>query len=60
MGETLQTTEKLPEAVYTPDSQLRKPGKLLKSMWHDLLASHELAWRLMVRDTSAQYRQSMF
>ncbi len=27
-------------------------------MWHDLLASRELAWRLMVRDISAQYRQS--
>jgi lipopolysaccharide transport system permease protein len=27
-------------------------------MWRDLLASRELAWRLMVRDLSAQYRQS--
>jgi lipopolysaccharide transport system permease protein len=27
-------------------------------MWRDLLASRELAWRLMVRDISAQYRQS--
>ncbi|MBW4647116.1 MAG: ABC transporter permease [Kastovskya adunca ATA6-11-RM4] len=27
-------------------------------MWLDLLASRELAWRLMVRDISAQYRQS--
>jgi lipopolysaccharide transport system permease protein len=28
-------------------------------MWRDLLASRELAWRLMVRDISAQYRQSV-
>jgi lipopolysaccharide transport system permease protein len=27
-------------------------------MWRDLLASRELAWRLLVRDLSAQYRQS--
>lgn len=27
-------------------------------MWRDLLASRELAWRLMVRDISASYRQS--
>lgn len=27
-------------------------------MGRDLLASRELAWRLMVRDISAQYRQS--
>jgi lipopolysaccharide transport system permease protein len=27
-------------------------------MWRDLLASRELAWRLMVRDISAQYRQA--
>lgn len=28
-------------------------------MFHDLLASRELAWRLFVRDISARYRQSM-
>jgi lipopolysaccharide transport system permease protein len=27
-------------------------------MWRDLLASRELAWRLLVRNISAQYRQS--
>lgn len=29
-------------------------------MWRDLFASRELAWRLMVRDISANYRQSVF
>lgn len=47
-----------PEIVYTPDSLLRRPRFLLGSMWRDLLASRELAWRLMVRDISAQYRQA--
>jgi lipopolysaccharide transport system permease protein len=28
-------------------------------MWRDLASSRELAWRLFVRDTSAQYRQSI-
>lgn len=44
--------------VYTPASPLRNPGKLLREMWRDLVGSRELAWRLFVRDTSAQYRQS--
>ena len=49
----------LPVTVYTPDSQLRQPRQLLQAMWHDLRASRELAWRLFVRDISAQYRQSL-
>lgn len=47
-----------PEIVYTPESLLRRPRFLLWTMWNDLLASRELAWRLMVRDISAQYRQA--
>ena len=50
--------EELPVTVYTPESQLRSPHKLIRSIWHDLLASRELAWRLAVRDISARYRQS--
>lgn len=48
------------EAVYTPESQLRHPKRLLQTMGRDLLASRDLAWRLMVRDISTQYRQSLF
>ncbi|NJN86282.1 MAG: ABC transporter permease [Leptolyngbyaceae cyanobacterium SL_7_1] len=44
--------------IHTPESLLRHPRQLAQTMWHDLLASRELAWRLMVRDISAQYRQS--
>jgi lipopolysaccharide transport system permease protein len=45
--------------VYTPESPLRQPRRFLREMFRDLRASRELAWRLFVRDTSAQYRQSM-
>ena len=48
-----------PVVVYTPDSQMRNLGTLLRSMWRDLRDSKELAWRLFVRDISSQYRQSM-
>ncbi|HAA33073.1 MAG TPA: polysialic acid transporter, partial [Cyanobacteria bacterium UBA8553] len=47
-----------PEVTYTPESMLRHPVQLFRLMWRDLLASRELAWRLMVRDISAQYRQT--
>jgi lipopolysaccharide transport system permease protein len=44
--------------VYTPDSSLSKPLIMVREMFHDLFASRELAWRLAVRDISAQYRQA--
>jgi lipopolysaccharide transport system permease protein len=43
---------------YTPESSLRHPISLIKAMWSDLKASKELAWRLTIRDISAQYRQT--
>ncbi len=49
---------KLKTTVYTPESRLRHPFLLFKEMWRDLTASGELAWRLTVRDISAQYRQT--
>jgi lipopolysaccharide transport system permease protein len=49
----------LPVVVYSPESQIRRPGVLLRQMFLDLLAARELAWRLFVRNTSAQYRQSL-
>ncbi|MFM2063632.1 MAG: hypothetical protein RLZZ507_3303 [Cyanobacteriota bacterium] len=51
---------KTKRVIYTPESTIRHPLILLKVMWRDLLASRELAWRLLVRDISAQYRQSFF
>jgi lipopolysaccharide transport system permease protein len=49
----------LPCTVYTSASQLRHPGVLARQMVSDLINSRELAWRLFVRDISAQYRQSV-
>jgi lipopolysaccharide transport system permease protein len=49
----------LSEITYTPESQLRHPLQLLREMGRDLLASRELAWRLLVRDINTQYRQSL-
>jgi lipopolysaccharide transport system permease protein len=48
----------LSETIYTPDPQLRYPKKLVRNMWKDLMASRGLAWRFMVRDIRAQYRQT--
>jgi lipopolysaccharide transport system permease protein len=48
----------LVEIVHTPESRIRHPKQLGREMVHDLLASRELAWRLLVRDLSSQYRQS--
>jgi len=57
--QTYQTPHQKPRSLYTPESVMRQPGLLVKLMWRDLLASRELAWQLLVRDISAQYRQSI-
>jgi lipopolysaccharide transport system permease protein len=49
----------LKETVYSPDSELLNFGKLARGMARDLMAARELAWRLLVRNISAQYRQSL-
>ena len=54
----MSDNSKLPVTVYTPESAILHPAKLLKEMFRDLFASRELAWRLFVRDISARYRQS--
>lgn len=50
---------KSPRVVYRPESSIRYPLQLFQQMGRDLLASRELAWRLLIRDISAQYRQSL-
>ena len=52
------STGNLPITVYTPESPLRNPGRLFREMFRDLMEGRELAWRLFVRDLSAQYRQT--
>ncbi|MGH7336698.1 MAG: ABC transporter permease, partial [Myxococcota bacterium] len=49
---------RLPERIYTADSELRRPGALARAMLADLGASRHVAWRLFVRDLRAQYRQT--
>jgi len=49
----------LPITRHTPESRVRHPITLLKDMFRDLKASRELAWRLLIRDISAQYRQAL-
>ena len=44
--------------VYTSESSLRHPARVLATMFHDLVAGRELAWQLAVRDIRAQYRQA--
>lgn len=48
----------LKKTIYTPDSSLASPGRMLREMFTDLVAARELAWRLAVRDIQAQYRQA--
>lgn len=55
---TKGSDQRLPRVLYTPESKMRHPLQLFQEMGRDLLASRELAWRLLVRDISAQYRQS--
>jgi lipopolysaccharide transport system permease protein len=44
--------------VYTPDSSMRHPIRMIVEMLQDLFAGRELAWQLAVRDIRAQYRQT--
>ena len=46
------------EVVYNAESRVRRPRELLAVLCRDLVASRELAWRFMVRDLRAQYRQA--
>lgn len=60
MATSCPTPAELSERTYSPEPLLGHPGKLLKALAADLLAGRELAWRLFVRDLSAQYRQTCF
>lgn len=44
--------------IYTPESSLAKPRTMVAEMFQDLARGRELAWRLVVRDIQAQYRQA--
>jgi lipopolysaccharide transport system permease protein len=46
--------------IYSPEPLLGHPVTLIKNIFKDLRAGRELAWRLFIRDLSAQYRQTFF
>ena len=48
----------LPETIYSPESQMVNLPGLVHSIFADLLGCRFLAWRLFVRNLSAQYRQT--
>jgi lipopolysaccharide transport system permease protein len=48
----------LPVRIYSPEPLLGHPITLVRNILRDLMAGRELAWRLFVRDLSAQYRQT--
>lgn len=50
----------LPVRVYSPEPLLGHPVTLVRNIVRDILAGRELAWRLFIRDLSAQYRQTYF
>ena len=45
--------------IYTPESPLRHPLRMAVEMGQDAWNSRALAKRLVVRDISAQYRQTL-
>src|SRR5919106_4221855 len=47
------------ERRYTPESELRHPGELLGKVLHDLQGARYLAWRILLRDLGARYRQTL-
>lgn len=48
----------LPLRTYTPEPPLRDPVRFVMGMFADVPLASALAWRLAVRDVSAQYRQA--
>jgi lipopolysaccharide transport system permease protein len=56
----MHNTDELPVVRYNSESQIRSPGKLLRSMLSDVRGSRELSWQLFIRDLNALYRQSLF
>jgi lipopolysaccharide transport system permease protein len=47
-----------PVVIYSPESPLANPGKLVREVFGDLVRCRELIWILFMRDLKAQFRQS--
>ena len=61
MINNIRNTDKLRSVTYSPDAGLRNPGELIRNTWQGAFChqSRSLAWRLFVRNISAQFRQSL-
>ncbi len=59
-GDSIAADHDLSVTVYSADSPLRHPLKLIGEIVSDLWRSRELIWILFTRDLKAQYRQSYF
>lgn len=53
-----ESQQPLPEVIYSPESPLRHPIRLVREILSDIWKFRELTWVLFVRDLKAQYRQS--
>ncbi len=51
--------DSLPVRIYSPEPLLGHPITMVRNILRDIMAGRELAWRLFLRDLSAQYRQTM-
>lgn len=60
VAEANESEVELPVVVYSPESPLRQPGKLLADIVRDVWRSRELIWVLFTRDLKAQFRLSYF
>ena len=56
---SVQKTEELSVTVYSPESALADPRRLIKEMYQELRDSRDLAGALFKRDMKAQVRQSI-
>jgi len=55
----MSKSENLPVIIYTPESSLANPKRLIMEMIDELRNSRELAFALFTRDMKAQVRQSI-
>ena len=58
-AKTRMSEQTTTQVIYKPGSPLRDPAQLLRDLAKDFAACRELAWRLLVRNISARYRQTM-
>jgi lipopolysaccharide transport system permease protein len=49
---------KVQEIVYSPESPVRHPAKLVLETFGEFFASRGLAWRMLVRNIQGQYRRA--